>query len=97
MVRMKATCTFRRRKAPSIIAVNKTTGKLVWEDNPVGDRILHGQWSSPSVGKVGDVVQVVMGQGDGWVRGYEAMTGKKPVGVRYESRRIRSGRRPATK
>src|SRR4029453_14667093 len=25
----------------------------------------------------GDVVQVVMGQGDGWVRGYEALTGKK--------------------
>jgi outer membrane protein assembly factor BamB len=29
------------------------------------------------VGKIGDVVQVVHGQGDGWVRGYEAMTGKK--------------------
>jgi len=64
-------------KAPAIIAINKKTGKLVWEDNSVGDRILHGQWSSPSVGKVGDVVQVVHGQGDGWVRGYDAMTGKK--------------------
>src|ERR1700739_1223885 len=60
--------------APAIIAVNKTTGKLVWEDNQVHDRILHGQWSSPSVGKVGDVVQVVIGQGDGYVRGYEALT-----------------------
>jgi outer membrane protein assembly factor BamB len=64
-------------KAPSIIAVNKKTGKLVWEDNSVGDRILHGQWSSPAVGKIGDVVQVVIGQGDGWVRGYEAVSGKK--------------------
>jgi len=64
-------------RAPSMIAVNKNTGKLVWEVNNVGDRILHGQWSSPSVGKVGDVVQVVMGEGDGWVRGYEALTGKK--------------------
>jgi outer membrane protein assembly factor BamB len=64
-------------KAPAIIAINKKTGKLVWEDNSVSDRILHGQWSSPSVGKVGDVVQVVHGQGDGWVRGYEAITGKK--------------------
>ena len=64
-------------KAPAIIAINKKTGKKVWEDNSVGDRILHGQWSSPSVGKVGDVVQVVHGQGDGWVRGYEATTGKK--------------------
>ena len=64
-------------KAPSIIAVNKNTGKLAWEDNSVGDRILHGQWSSAAVGKIGDVVQVVIGQGDGWVRGYEAESGKK--------------------
>ncbi len=64
-------------KAPAIIAVNKLTGKLVWEDNSVGDRILHGQWSSPSVGRVGDVDMVVSAQGDGWVRGYEALTGKK--------------------
>ena len=34
-------------KAPAIIAVNKNTGKLVWEDNSVEDRILHGQWSTP--------------------------------------------------
>jgi outer membrane protein assembly factor BamB len=64
-------------KAPAIIAVNKKTGKLVWEDNSVGEKILHGQWSSPSVGKVGDTVQVAVGQGDGWARGYDAMTGKK--------------------
>jgi outer membrane protein assembly factor BamB len=64
-------------KAPAIIAVNKKTGKLVWEDNSPGDKILHGQWSTPTVGKIGGVDQVVMGQGDGWVRGYEAQTGKK--------------------
>ena len=64
-------------KAPSIIAINKKTGKLVWEDNSVGERILHGQWAAPTVGKIGGVDQVVMGQGDGWIRGYEALTGKK--------------------
>jgi outer membrane protein assembly factor BamB len=64
-------------KAPALIAINKKTGKKEWEDNSVFDRILHGQWSSPSVGKIGDVVQVVHGQGDGWVRGYDAMSGKK--------------------
>jgi outer membrane protein assembly factor BamB len=58
-------------KAPSIIAVDKNTGKLVWEDNPVGEKVLHGQWSSPAVGNIGGVVQVVIGQGDGWVRGYD--------------------------
>jgi outer membrane protein assembly factor BamB len=64
-------------KAPSIIAINKNTGKLVWEDNSVGEKILHGQWSSPAVAKIGDTVQVVHGQGDGWIRGYDAISGKK--------------------
>jgi outer membrane protein assembly factor BamB len=64
-------------RAPSIIAVSKSTQKLVWEDNSVGEKILHGQWSAPAVGKIGDVVQVVHPQGDGWVRGYEALSGKK--------------------
>jgi outer membrane protein assembly factor BamB len=64
-------------KAPAIIALDRTTGKLVWEDNSVEDRILHGQWSTPSVGEIGGVVQAVHAQGDGWVRGYEALTGKK--------------------
>jgi outer membrane protein assembly factor BamB len=64
-------------RAPSIIAVNKKTGKVEWEDNSVGEKILHGQWASMAVGKIGDVVQVVSPQGDGWVRGYEAVSGKK--------------------
>jgi outer membrane protein assembly factor BamB len=64
-------------KAPAIIAINKATGKLAWEDNSVGDRILHGQWSSPTVARIGDTTQVMIGQGDGWIRGYEATSGKK--------------------
>ena len=64
-------------KAPAVIAVDKTTGELVWEDNSVGERILHGQWSSPAIGRIGDTVQVVIGQGDGYVRGFEVKTGKK--------------------
>jgi outer membrane protein assembly factor BamB len=64
-------------RAPSIIAINKHTGKLAWEDNSVQERILHGQWASPTVARIGGVDQVMMGQGDGWIRGYEATTGKK--------------------
>ena len=64
-------------RAPAIIAIDRTTGKLAWEDGSPGDRVLHGQWSTPAVAMVGDVTQVVHGQGDGWVRGYEAKTGKK--------------------
>ena len=64
-------------KAPAIVAVDIETGKLVWEENSVEDRILHGQWSTPAVGDIGGVRQVVHAQGDGWVRGYEATSGKK--------------------
>ncbi len=63
-------------RAPAIIAIKKESGELSWEDNSVEDRILHGQWSTPSVGRIGGVVQVVSAQGDGWVRGYD-LTGKK--------------------
>jgi outer membrane protein assembly factor BamB len=64
-------------RAPAIIAIGKANGDLLWEDNSVEGRILHGQWSTPSVGTIGGVPQVVSAQGDGWVRGYEAATGKK--------------------
>lgn len=64
-------------RAPAIIAVNKTTGEVVWEDASPGDRILHGQWSAPAVGTVGGVEMVVHGQGDGWARGYDARSGEK--------------------
>jgi outer membrane protein assembly factor BamB len=64
-------------RAPSLVAVNKKTGRLVWADASAGDRVLHGQWASPTVGRIGGVDQVIMGQGDGWVRGFEAPTGKK--------------------
>jgi len=64
-------------RAPSIIALDKNTGELVWEDNSVEDRILHGQWSTPTVGEIDGMAQVVSAQGDGWVRGYSAETGEK--------------------
>jgi outer membrane protein assembly factor BamB len=64
-------------RAPAIIALDKNTGKLLWEDNSVEERILHGQWSTPAVGEIGGVVQLVSAQGDGWVRGYDAASGEK--------------------
>ncbi len=64
-------------RAPAIIALDRTTGALVWEDASPGDRILHGQWSTPTVGTIGGVAQVVHGQGDGWIRGFDALTGEK--------------------
>jgi outer membrane protein assembly factor BamB len=63
-------------EAPSFIAVNKKTGQVVWKDNSPGKNILEGQWSSPAYAVVNGKAQVIFGGGDGWVRGFEADTGK---------------------
>ena len=52
--------------SPSFIALDKNTGELLGEDDAeVGPRILHGQWTSPSLGKIGDKTHVYFGGGDG--------------------------------
>ena len=53
-------------KAPSLIVLNRKTGKLVARDNAnIGPRIYHGQWSSPSFGRAGGKDMVFFGGGDG--------------------------------
>jgi outer membrane protein assembly factor BamB len=64
-------------RAPAIIAVDKKTGKVAWEDASPGDRILHGQWAAITVAELGGVSQVIHPQGDGWVRAFDAKTGEK--------------------
>jgi len=64
-------------KAPSFIAVNKNTGKIVWQDNSPGNGILNGQWSSPALGLVDGVQQALFAGGDGWLYGFNARTGEK--------------------
>lgn len=64
-------------KAPSFIAVHKNTGKVVWQDNSPDARILHGQWSSPALGEVAGQMQVFFPGGDGWLYGFNALTGER--------------------
>jgi outer membrane protein assembly factor BamB len=64
-------------KAPSFLAVNKTTGKVVWQDASPGENILHGQWSSPGLGLVDGAMQAFFPGGDGWLYGFNARTGEK--------------------
>jgi outer membrane protein assembly factor BamB len=63
--------------APSFIAVNKDTGKVVWQDNSPGNGILHGQWASSALGLVDGVQQAFFPGGDGWIYGFNARTGEK--------------------
>ena len=61
--------------APSFIAVNKNTGKVVWEKSLPGEDILHGQWSNPTYGMIEGKPQVIFPGGDGWIYSLEPETG----------------------
>ena len=64
-------------RAPCFLAVNKNTGKVVWEHNQPFDQILHGQWSSPAVGVVNGKAQVYFPGGDGWLYAHDAKSGEE--------------------
>jgi RNA polymerase sigma factor (sigma-70 family) len=63
-------------RAPSFIALDKNTGKLLWKDSSPGKDILHGQWSSPTYAEIAGQKQVIFPGGDGWLRAFEPATGK---------------------
>jgi HEAT repeat protein/outer membrane protein assembly factor BamB len=62
-------------RAPSLIAVDKRSGEVVWRAVGPGDQVLHGQWSSPVAANVNGRIQVLFGGGDGWLRSYDAASG----------------------
>jgi outer membrane protein assembly factor BamB len=62
-------------RAPSFICVNKKTGELVWENGDPGDRVLHGQWSSPAVAEVNGETLVFFPGGNGWCYALKASDG----------------------
>jgi len=57
--------------APSFIALNRDTGKVIWTDNSPGNNILHGQWASPSFGIFDGQPQVLFPGGDGWLYSFD--------------------------
>lgn len=62
--------------APSFIAIDITTGKLLWENAMPGERIIHGSWSNPAYGVIKGRAQVILPGGDGWVYSFVPETGK---------------------
>jgi outer membrane protein assembly factor BamB len=63
-------------QAPSFIAVDAATGKIVWKDSSPGSNILTSQWGSAAYGVVDGQPQVVFPGGDGWLYAFEPATGK---------------------
>ena len=60
----------------SLVAINKKTGELVWDDATPGEAVLHGTWSNPSYAVIDGRPQVVFPAGDGWVYSFVPETGK---------------------
>jgi outer membrane protein assembly factor BamB len=69
-------------QAPNLIVVDKHTGRLVATDEaPIMQNLLHGQWSSPSLGTVNGRRLIFYGGGDGVCYAFEALdaTPEQPV------------------
>jgi outer membrane protein assembly factor BamB len=63
-------------RSPSFIALDKTTGELLWENADPGTKILHGQWSAPGYVEVNGSGQMLFPGGDGWLRSLDPETGE---------------------
>ena len=62
--------------APSFIALDATTGELVWENALPGEAILHGTWSNPAYAVIKGRAQVIFPGGNGWVYSFGPKTGE---------------------
>jgi outer membrane protein assembly factor BamB len=61
-------------EAPSLIALDKNTGRLLARDRePIGADITHSTWSSPSLGKVGGRELIFFGAGNAICYAFEAL------------------------
>jgi outer membrane protein assembly factor BamB len=63
-------------KAPSFLALHKKTGKVAWQSNLPGEKIIEGQWSNPAYAEIDGKPQVIFPGGDAWLYSFEPTTGK---------------------
>jgi outer membrane protein assembly factor BamB len=72
----------RRPDAPSLIVLDKMTGRLVAKDNEhIGPNIFHNTYSSPALGTVKGRTLVCFGGGDGVLYAFDALTEMPPPGT----------------
>lgn len=66
--------------APSLVVLNKNTGRLVARDHEhMAPRTIHNTWSSPSVGEVNGRPLIFFAGGDGVVYAFEAIQSPPPA------------------
>jgi outer membrane protein assembly factor BamB len=89
--------------APNLIVLDKKTGRLLATDDAkhIGPNMLHGQWSSPSMGIVNGKKLIFFGGGDGVCYAFEALggsgfrvqgSGKDPNSLNPEPRTLNPSR-----
>jgi outer membrane protein assembly factor BamB len=78
-------------EAPSFIALDKKTGKLLWKSNAPGMNIMHGQWSNPVYAEIDGKRQIIFPGGDGWLYSFTPEKGEliwkfdcNPKDAKYE-------------
>jgi outer membrane protein assembly factor BamB len=62
-------------EAPSFLALHKKTGKVVWQSNLPGDKIIEGHWSNPVVAVVKGKPQVIFAGGDAVLYSFDPADG----------------------
>ena len=63
-------------EAPGFVAVDRSTGRLVWKSTVANQELMYSHWGSPSMISVGKVTQVVFPGGDGFLHGFDPETGR---------------------
>jgi outer membrane protein assembly factor BamB len=63
-------------KAPSFVALNKTSGKVVWQSDLSSAGTIEGQWSNPALARVNGKDIAIFPGGDAYLYGLELATGK---------------------
>jgi outer membrane protein assembly factor BamB len=67
--------------APSLIVIEKSTGRLVARDDEhVGSNVFHSTWSSPALGEVGGRPRIFFCGGNGIVYGFEPLKSAPAAG-----------------
>ena len=81
--------TIRKPDAPSLIVLDKKTGRIVAKDNErIGPNIFHNTYASPALGTVNGRTLVCFGGGDGMLYGFEALAEMPPPGTVVNLKRI---------
>ncbi len=79
----------RRPDGPSLIVLDKNTGRLLAQDNEhIGPDIFHSTWSSPALGVVNGRKLIVFAGGNGMIYAFEALDSAPPEGQVLNLKRL---------